>query len=161
MSQSKRKQRNVQVINHCKRLECQVSKVCSFFHFLDRDICSEKIPDGELSVAFIESEEIQRLHSTYFNDTSITDVITFEGDHTMDFAGEICICVDVAQESATDHNLTLAEEITLYLVHGWLHLVGYNDKSEEDCRSMRDAEKRIMSAAIGAKTIPSFILRSD
>ena len=81
MFQSKRKPRNVQVINRCKRLECQVSKVRSLFYFLDRDICSEKIPDGELSVAFIESEEIQRLHSAYFNDTNITDVITFEGDH--------------------------------------------------------------------------------
>ena len=133
----------------------------SLFHFLDRDICSEKIPDGELSVAFIESEEIQRLHSAYFNDASITDVITFEGDHSMDFAGEICVCVDVAQESAPDHDLTLAQEITLYLVHGWLHLVGYNDNSEGDRNSMRDAEKRIMSAAITAKKIPSFILRSD
>ncbi len=161
MSQSKRKPRNVQVINRCNRLECQVSKVRSLFHFLDRDICSEKIPDGELSVAFIESEEIQRLHSAYFNDASITDVITFEGDHSMDFAGEICVCVDVAQESAPDHDLTLAQEITLYLVHGWLHLVGYNDNSEGDRNSMRDAEKRIMSAAITAKKIPSFILRSD
>ena len=57
--------------------------------------------------------------------------------------------------------ITLAQEITLYLVHGWLHLVGYNDKSEGDRNSMRNAEKRVMSAAITAKKIPSFILRSD
>jgi probable rRNA maturation factor len=159
MSQSKRKPRNVQVINRCKRLECQVSKVRSLFHFLDSDICTDKIPDGELSVAFIENEEIRRLHSDYFNDASITDVITFQGDHAMDFAGEICVCVDVAQETAPEHDLTLAQEITLYLVHGWLHLVGYNDKSESDRSSMRDAEKRIISAAIMAKKIPSFNLR--
>ena len=157
----KRKLRNVQVINRCKRLKYQISKVCSLFHFLDLNICSDKIPDGELSIAFIESEEIKHLHLKYFNDSNTTDVITFQGDNAMDFAGEICVCIDVAQETAFEHGNLLAEEITLYLIHGRLQLVGYDDKSEGDRRSMRNAEKRILSTVIKAKTIPSFILHSD
>ena len=159
MSQSKRKPRNVAVINRCKDLQCQVNKVRSLFHFFDRHITPKKIPEGELSVAFIESVEIKRLHAKYFNDPSATDVITFKGDAAMDFAGEICVCVDVAQESASKHDLTLAQEITLYLIHGWLHLAGYDDKSERGCNSMRDAEKKIMSAAKRANKIPPFIFR--
>ena len=105
--------------------------------------------------------EIKHLHLKYFNDSNTTDVITFQGDNAMDFAGEICVCIDVAQETAFEHGNLLAEEITLYLIHGWLHLVGYDDKSESDRRSMRNAEKRILSTVIKAKTIPSFILHSD
>lgn len=158
MSQSKRKPRNVQVVNRCKYLQYQVNKVRSLFHFFDRQIRPDKIADGELSVAFMNNEEIQQLHLKFFNDASTTDVITFEEDLAMDFAGEICVCVDVAQESAIERDLTLTQEISLYLIHGWLHLAGYDDKSEGDRKSMGDAEKRLISAATQANKIPLFTL---
>ncbi len=158
MPQSKRKQRNVQVINRCKRLQNQATQVCSLFHFLDNHIQPETIPDGELSVAFVDEKEIRRLHEKYFNDPHATDVITFQGDPKMDFAGEICVSIDFAEHYVSENGFTLAREITLYLVHGWLHLAGHEDKSVNGRDAIRQAENKIMEALDKSNKIPPFAI---
>jgi probable rRNA maturation factor len=51
-----------------------------------------------------------------------------------------------------------SSELTLYIVHGWLHLAGYDDLQPAKKRRMRAAEKRAMTLLRAAKTIPSFRL---
>lgn len=101
-------------------------------------------PPGELSVAFLSDPALARLHGEFLRDPSATDVITFSGDPAHGLAGEICVSVDAAARAAGRSAARLSREITLYVVHGWLHLAGYDDLRPPAKRAMRRAEARAM-----------------
>lgn len=115
-------------------------------------------PDGELSLVFMSDEELAQLHEQFFDDPTVTDVITFPGDPEMDFAGEICVSVDRAREEAPKQGWSFSEELTLYLVHGWLHLSGEDDLEDTARESMRSAEKRCLERLREVGAIPQFSL---
>lgn len=95
-------------------------------------------------MVFVGDAEISRLHDDFMNDPSVTDVITFPGDDGPGpdpFAGEICVCVDQAMREAPKHGMSPDDELTLYLVHGWLHLAGHCDLKPGPRAAMREAER--------------------
>lgn len=126
-----------------------------FFHILDKHP-DFSIPEGELSIVFMSDEMLAKLHEQFLDDPTPTDVITFLGDSDMDFAGEICVSVDRAVEECQKHNNSLAEEVSLYLVHGWLHLAGLDDIREQDREVMRRAEATVMEMLHENAAIPYF-----
>ncbi|WP_232767341.1 rRNA maturation RNase YbeY [Geminisphaera colitermitum] len=118
------------------------------------------IPDGELSLAFLSDAALARLHADFLDDPTTTDVITFEATPGMGSAGEICVSVDTAARYAREHGHDFAEELALYIVHGWLHLAGYDDLQPMKKRRMRAAEKRAIALLRQAGALPSFVLRA-
>jgi probable rRNA maturation factor len=117
-------------------------------------------PDGELSVAILTDAELAMIHGDFLEDSSTTDVITFEGQPSLGTAGEICISADAAAKYAATHKRAFSEELTLYLVHGWLHLAGYDDLRPEPKRAMRRAEKRAMSLLAERQLLNGFRWRA-
>jgi len=126
-------------------------------------------PAGELSIAFLTDPALAQIHEDFMDDPTATDVITFEGNHAMEQAGEICASADTAARfvglslvkksaKANAAGDKFSAELTLYVVHGWLHLAGYDDLQPAKKRLMRAAEKRAMSLLRTARTIPSFRL---
>ena len=113
-------------------------------------------PDGDVSIALLSDQKVAELHGDFLDDPSETDVITFPGDAEMDFAGEVCVSVDRANTVCSENGTTLSEEITLYVVHGLLHLAGYNDKAEADIPRMRQGEREVMEALKTVGKIPDF-----
>ena len=109
------------------------------------------------------------------DDPTATDVITFEGDSIAGLAGEICVSADTASKYVgleegparagprSSGSWTLqnpfATELTLYVVHGWLHLAGYDDLRPAKKRRMRAAEARAMKLLREAKAIPDFRMK--
>ena len=125
----------------------------------ERDRGSWRVPAGELSLAFLTDAALARLHADFLSDPSPTDVITFPGDVAHGLAGEICISVDTAHSYAARHGREFAEELTLYLIHGYLHLAGYADHKTHERREIRAAERRAMAVLRTAKKIPEFEFR--
>jgi probable rRNA maturation factor len=139
-------------------------------------------PPGELSLAFLTDAGLARLHADFLADPSITDVITFAGDPAHGLAGEICISADAAARQACPEQSRRAypersrrtsprrsrrgkasknnfsDELTLYLVHGWLHLAGYDDRAPREKRKMRLAEARALKLLRAAGRRPRFRL---
>jgi probable rRNA maturation factor len=115
-------------------------------------------PPGELSLAFLTDGALARLHGRFLADPSATDVITFGGNPSGAMAGEICVSADAAARHAGRAGARLSGEVTLYVVHGWLHLAGYDDTSPVAKRSMRRAEARAMRILARAKAVPRFKL---
>jgi len=111
---------------------------------------------GELSVVFLPPGALAHLHARFLSDPSETDVITFPGDPALGTAGEICISAQAAERFAKRKNRDFSGELTLYLVHGWLHLAGYDDRKPKDKRAMRRAEARAMRFLRAAGAIPKF-----
>lgn len=115
-------------------------------------------PAGELSVAFLSDAALARLHGHFLKDPSATDVITFAGDAAHGLAGEICVSVDAAVRQAGRSPPRLSRELMLYVVHGWLHLAGYDDLRPQAKRSMRRAEARAMRLVGSSGALPRFKL---
>jgi rRNA maturation RNase YbeY len=101
----------------------------------------------DVSVALVSDAELAALHGRYLGDPSPTDVISFElgGEHGGPMA-EICVSVERAAEVARRRRLDPAGELRLYLVHGALHLCGFDDHSPRDRARMRRAEARVLCA---------------
>lgn len=103
------------------------------------------ISEGELSVVFVDDDEITRVHGDFMNDPTPTDVITFPADSLMESAGEIIVSVDQARSRAKELGEPFSRELSLYLIHGWLHLAGYDDRDEGDRAAMRQAEQTALA----------------
>lgn len=108
----------------------------------------EQSQADELSVYFVDTKEICHLHEEFFDDPSVTDCISFPMDSDKSlgyqFLGEVFVCPKTAIDYVAERGGDPYSEATLYLVHGILHLLGYDDIAEEDERVMRDKEKKIM-----------------
>ena len=112
------------------------------------------IPDGELSIAILNDQTVAQIHARFLDDPSCTDVITFEGNPLAGSAGDVCISADTAFNYAEKHGLNPARELSLYLVHAWLHLAGYDDLQPQKKRRMRAAEKRAMKLLEMGNALP-------
>lgn len=101
----------------------------------------------ELNLFFVTPQEICELHDEFFDDPSPTDCITFPMDgpeESYRVLGDIFICPTVAVEYAKKRRLDPVQECSLYVIHGMLHLFGYDDINEIDRKQMKKAEKRYM-----------------
>jgi probable rRNA maturation factor len=116
------------------------------------------VPPGELSLAFLTDAALARIHDDFLDDPTTTDVITFEGNAALESAGEICVSADTAATFAAAHKRDFSQELTLYIVHGWLHLAGYDDLKPAKKRRMRAAETRALDLLRTARAIPRFTL---
>ncbi len=115
-------------------------------------------PEGELSVAFLSDRALAALHGDFLEDPTQTDVITFSGDAAHGLAGEICVSVDAAVRQVGPSGPRFSAEVMLYVVHGWLHLAGYDDLSPAKKRVMRRAEKRALALLAQSGSMPRFKL---
>lgn len=118
------------------------------------------IVGGELSIALVDDATIAQIHNDFMGDPSPTDVITFPADPTMETAGEIVVSVDHARRRSEELGEPFSRELSLYLVHGWLHLAGYDDREAEDQRRIRGAEQSALRLIDAAGDFPGFQLKS-
>ena len=177
--------REISFANRHPRLRLDRRAVAQVIHLLDDH--AEKFrcipPPGELSLVFLTDPALAKLHDEFLGDPTTTDVITFEGDRTLHTAGEICVSVDAALRHVTKFVVPpsggirqtpakagttnagravtgeFSRELTLYIVHGWLHLAGYDDLAPAKKRAMRRAEARAMALLRTARTLASFSFR--
>lgn len=104
----------------------------------------------EVSITFVDREEIQRLNKEFRNVDRQTDVLSFPLDDDMNLPGEdimlgdIVICMDVAKDQAREFGHSLRREIMYLTCHSTLHLLGYDHMEEDEKRKMRAREKEIM-----------------
>ena len=107
---------------------------------------------AELSIALVDDETIRALNRDYRGKDRATDVLAFsllegEGAGTSDAIGDVVISVETAIRQATEIGHDLEAEIDRLLVHGILHLVGYDhERSETEARRMRRKERQCLAA---------------
>jgi probable rRNA maturation factor len=105
--------------------------------------------DSILSIAFIEKSSIQSLNKQYRDKDYPTDVLSFvSNDHTPQgfLWGEILISPDMAQINASESKHSLSQEIKVLLVHGMLHLLGYDHENEEEAQIMQNIETLLLNS---------------
>lgn len=107
--------------------------------------------DKELSLLFVDDEEMRKINRHYFDRDYFTNVIAFsmsEGEYghiNPGILGDIVISVQAAMHDAQDSGISLNDEIDFLLIHGILHLLGYNHENtgEDERQRMKKREKEI------------------
>lgn len=113
--------------------------------------------NAELSVTFVDKEEIQDINRTYRDKDKVTDVISFaleEDEPDIDYSeldiprvlGDIIICTDVAQEQADTYGHSFERELGFLALHGFLHLLGYDHMTSEEEQLMFGRQDAILNA---------------
>lgn len=93
----------------------------------------------ELHVVLVSDRRMAALHKRFMGIDGPTDVITFQH-------GEIVVSVETAAAQALDHHSSLGAELRLYIVHGILHLLGFDDTTRSAARAMERRQRKILAA---------------
>lgn len=99
---------------------------------------------GELSIALVDDDYIRRLNHTYRNLDEPTDVLSFPMDEE-GLLGDVVISLERAEKQAADYGHSFQREVAFLLVHGILHLFGYDHDNDKEQRKMRDREEAILA----------------
>lgn len=101
----------------------------------------EGLASGEISLAIVDDPAIHELNRRWLAHDEPTDVLSFvlEKDGSQ-IEGEVIVSADTAARRAVEFHWSADAELLLYVIHGILHLVGYDDKAPADRDRMRDRE---------------------
>ena len=104
----------------------------------------------ELSLSFVDDDEMARLHERYMQEAGPTDVLTFPlDDDDVDESGvrvlgDVVVCPAVAQRQAPDHAGSYDDEMALLVVHGVLHVLGHDHAEPEETAVMQARERDLL-----------------
>jgi probable rRNA maturation factor len=120
------------------------------YEALTRSILKQFAVDrAVVSIAIVDDERIIEINSRFLDRTTATDVISFdlsdEGDDCRTF--DIVINADQASRQANDREHSVCAELALYITHGMLHNLGFDDADEEQAKKMHAMEDQILQDA--------------
>lgn len=102
---------------------------------------------AEITVAIVDDPTIAQLHERFLGDPSPTDVLTFVMEDTPSkLEADVVVGADTAIAEAEEYGWSPADELLLYVIHGVLHLMGYDDTTPQRLAAMRSAETRHLAA---------------
>ena len=100
---------------------------------------------GDISIIFCSDNYILDVNQQYLQHDYFTDIITFDYCEGVRLSGDLFISVDSVRENAVEYGTELDEELNRVIVHGVLHLIGYDDHCDEDIQVMRSKENYYLS----------------
>jgi rRNA maturation RNase YbeY len=96
---------------------------------------------GECNIIFCSDKYLHELNLQYLQHDTLTDIITFDySSESSCLEGDIFISIERVAENAESYSPSFETELHRVIIHGFLHLLGYKDKSEEEQRLMREKE---------------------
>lgn len=99
---------------------------------------------GEISVIFCSDDYLLSLNKTYLNHDYFTDIITFSYNKEGFISGDLFISVDRTRDNAEKNKVSYSNELARLVIHGMLHLCGFNDKSQEEVKLIRHKEEEYL-----------------
>jgi probable rRNA maturation factor len=147
----------IQIENRQTKIKIQRSKIrgtiLQILKILD-------CPDKEISISFVDDENIKLINKQYLGRDRATNVLSFSlregeyGDINPQILGDIIISAETAQRDALYGKLTIHQEIDFLIIHGILHLLGYNHENttKKETNKMRQKEKDLFNAINGSNT---------
>ena len=113
--------------------------------WLKKVVSTENKQLGKIIFVFCNDYYLLKKNIQFLKHDTLTDVITFEYSMGSQISGDILISVDRVKENSKKFDVTFLNELDRVMVHGLLHLLGYNDKSKQDAKLMRFKEDFYLS----------------
>jgi probable rRNA maturation factor len=131
----------VSVVNTHSRHRVAVSPVVRAVRYVIR---RENRRQATIGVICIDSARSRRLNRNYLGHDYVTDVLTFPFEEKLNLEAEIYVNLDRVRQQALEFDVSFGNELTRIVIHGVLHLVGYDDTTPGKAKRMRDAEDRYL-----------------
>ncbi|MDD4900546.1 MAG: rRNA maturation RNase YbeY [Patescibacteria group bacterium] len=109
---------------------------------VNKFVAEYQVKGEELSIAFVSDAEIKKLNRIYRDKSEPTDILSFAGEGEL--WGELIIDYDQIKRQAGQFGNSAREELIFILVHGLLHLLGYDDETEKDRQKMMEMGEQFM-----------------
>ena len=100
---------------------------------------------GDISIIFCSDNYILDVNQTYLQHDYFTDIITFDYCEGDKLSGDLFISVDSVMENSVEYGTEFKDELNRVIVHGILHLIGYDDHNKKDIEVMRKKENYYLS----------------
>jgi probable rRNA maturation factor len=129
---------------------------CELAALAARVLHAEGVRRATISVALVDNASIHRLNLKHLHHDWPTDVISFvlsEPDEP-ELAGEVIVSAEMAAATASESAADARAELSLYMIHGLLHLCGYDDRRDEDTKLMREREAEALAREGLVNTFP-------
>jgi len=131
--------------------QCRDFKVdFDIFKKLVKQICTRfSVNKATIGVAIVDDDKIKKVNERFLSKTSNTDVISFDlsdGD-SFDRDFELIVNAQQAGRQAQNRGHSLEAELALYITHGLLHNMGFDDTNEKNAKKMHDMEDKILQKA--------------
>lgn len=114
--------------------------------WLDESVRPLGFAIGELSFIFCSDEYLKKINIKYLNHDFFTDVITFDYSKDKLLFGDVYVSTDRVKENAETYNSSFNKELFRVMIHGVLHLCGFNDKTKKEKTLIRYKENEALSA---------------
>ena len=113
--------------------------------WVSRVVNSKGYKLGNIVYAFFNDEDLKDLNIRFLNHDYYTDVISFDETADQVVSGNIAISVDRVKENATQIGVDFEEELRRVMIHGVLHFIGFNDKTNSEKKEIREQEALALS----------------
>ena len=101
---------------------------------------------GELSIALVSDTDIQTLNREYRHKDKPTNVLSFPDEGPAPLLGDIVLALETVQREAAEKSVQLEHHVTHLIIHGFLHLQGYDHQTEKDAAEMEALEIAALAA---------------
>ena len=108
--------------------------------WIDAVVEKENLKAGNINIVFTNDEDLREINIKYLSHNYYTDIITFDYSEGNSVSGDIYISVERVQENAEKFHVEKRMEMLRVIIHGILHLTGYNDSDESEKKKMRYME---------------------
>jgi probable rRNA maturation factor len=112
---------------------------------IEKVIRKEGRISGDLNFIFTDDETLHKINIQFLNHHYFTDVITFNYNDGDLINGEVYISIDMVKQNSINYNVSFKNEILRVMMHGILHLFGYEDKSGKEREKMKEKEDLLMA----------------
>lgn len=106
---------------------------------------SRDISPGDINIIFCSDSFILELNNKYLKHNYFTDIITFDNSEDKIISGELYISIDTVKSNAKDYSVTFENELHRVIIHGILHLLGYDDRTKDQSIVMKEMENKCLN----------------
>ena len=123
----------------------RIRTVKSLKKWIEKSILDEKQTPGTLNFILCSDDYLLGINRKYLKHDFYTDIITFDYSDDQNISGDIFISIDRVKENARKYSVKISDELHRVIIHGVLHLLGYNDKSPGEQSEMKAKEDFYLS----------------
>ena len=132
----------INIFKECKDIDFYKDHI---IQLINLSLEATKYNQVKINIIFCNNDKLNSFKQEYFNDDALTDIITFPIRNDNDLEAEIYISIEMAKTNANEFNVSLNNELSRLIVHGVLHLIGFNDDTEYSKKIMFLKQDEIIS----------------
>ncbi len=132
----------INIFNECKDIDFHKNHI---IQLINLSLKATKYNQVKINLIFCDNDKLNSFKRKYFDDDVLTDIVTFPIKNDNDLEAEIYISIEMAKSNAYEFNVSLNNELSRLIIHGVLHLIGFNDNTKDAKKIMFSKQEEIIS----------------